>query len=183
MLVARQLLELIEDMVSNLASQGTAAVPEASVQGQYIAIVCMLRSVGHVLEKTDCAVPEEKQFLKSKWLEWKKEHIFTSFIEPDRNRLLKEFASRLQLRGNPDISHIVYADPRARNFATVAMNFDPDTLCDLHGRKVMPLFRSAIAFWQAHLEEIEAFRNREARNNDPACHHHGRPRSGRDHGG
>jgi len=157
MLVARELWTLINSMVGEFKGWGRDAVPEATVQAQYIAIVSMLRSVGHVLQKADCVNPADKQFLDSRWAVWKNEAIFRTFIEPTRNDLLKEFKSRLQLRAD-DVSRVAYANPDEPTGATIAVNFEADKLTDVHGRKVMPLFKDALAFWDKGLREVEVFR-------------------------
>ncbi|MGB7101900.1 MAG: hypothetical protein WBD95_24430 [Xanthobacteraceae bacterium] len=157
MLVAREALNLVVDMVHALSRAGDDAMSEATIQAQYIAIVAMLRSVGHVLAKVDCVDPDEKRLLEAKWPKWKKETIFAKFIEPTRNDLLKEFQARLRLRGRQDIRHVVSADPSARTGATVSAMFDPATLVDMHGHEVMPLFHKAICFWDACLKEVEEF--------------------------
>jgi hypothetical protein len=106
MLVARELLNLIASMVGEFKQWGRDAVPEATVHAQYIAIVCMLRSVGHVVQKTDCIELADKQFLENRWPHWRRERIFSAFIEPARNDLLKEFKNRLQLRGADGVTHV-----------------------------------------------------------------------------
>jgi hypothetical protein len=159
-LVARELLNLVEDMVHALSRSGHDAVPEAAVQAQYIAIVCMLRSVGHVLKNVDCVDAADKQFLEAKWSTWKKEKVFTDFIEPTRNVLLKEFQAGLRLRGSPDMHHVVSADLNSRTGASVAAHFNPETLEDMHGHKVMPRFRKAVCFWDTCLKEVEDFKSR-----------------------
>ena len=159
MLVAREALNLVDDMVHALSRAGDDAMPEAAIQAQYIAIIAMLRSVGHILEKVDCGAAPDNQFLNGKWTQWKKEKIFAKFIEPARNDLLKEFKAqfRVRLRGRRDIHHVIAADQSARTGATVAASFDPETLVDMHGHEVMPLFREAIYFWDACLKEVEEF--------------------------
>lgn len=157
MLVARELLKLINSMVIELRDGGQVAVPEATVNAQYIAIVCMLRSVGHVLQKADCTSESEKKFLASLWPTWKSEAIFETFIEPARNDLLKEFKNRLRLRGD-GIDVMAYANPNDPSGATLVVTYEPDDLSDIHDRKVMPLFKQAIEFWEKNLKEIEAFR-------------------------
>ena len=157
-LAARELLTLITSMVGEFKKGGRDAIPEATVHAQYIAIVCMLRPVGHVLQKADCVGPGEKNFLDSQWAIWKSERIFATFIEPTRNDLLKEFKSQLQLRKDGDVSPVFYADPGEPSGATIAVHYEADKLQDVHGRKVMPLFKQAIAFWDKRLGEVEAFR-------------------------
>ena len=157
MLAARQLLKLIESMLGELSQWGKSAVPEATVHAQYVAIVCMLRSVGYVLRNTDCVSEEDQRFLAERWPIWKLEDVFASFIEPARNELLKEFGSRLKLDGyDDDISHAAYATPGMGTGVTRVVFFDPTKLRDTHGRLVFSLFQQAIRFWDRHLNEIEA---------------------------
>ncbi len=157
MLAARELLTLVMSMVGEFGQWGRDAVPEATVHAQYIAIVCMLRSVGHVAQKVDCVTPAEARFLEDRWPTWKQDEIFQTFIEPARNDLLKEFKSRLELQ-RAGVSHSLYVDPGAPSGMTVAVNFEAGALSDVHGRRVMPLFEKAVAFWDHRLREIEAFR-------------------------
>jgi hypothetical protein len=49
MLAARELLNFVSSMVDEFEQGVRVAVPEATLQAQYIAIVWMLRAVGHVL--------------------------------------------------------------------------------------------------------------------------------------
>jgi hypothetical protein len=157
MLAARELLTLIMSMVGEFRQWGRDAVPEATVHAQCIAIVCMLRSVGHVAQKVDCVTLAEARFLQDRWRTWKQDEIFQTFIEPARNDLLKEFKSRLELR-RAGVSRGLYVDPGAPSGMTVAVNFEAGTLTDVHGRQVMPLFEKAVLFWDHRLREIEAFR-------------------------
>jgi len=89
MLAARELLNFVSSMVDEFEQGVRVAVPEATLQAQYIAIVWMLRAVGHVLYKVDCDTPSQRAKLDDKWKIWKREPIFTNFIEPNRNDLLR----------------------------------------------------------------------------------------------
>jgi len=155
MLVARELLNLIRVMVGEFRQEGSTAVPFGTIQAQYIAIVCMLRSVGHVLEKVDCADEPARTFLRSRWSIWKKEGVFQNFIEPTRNELLKEFKGGLRLKNDEDVSSIFYANPSAPGGATASYLFEPQKLRDTSNRLVLPLFRGSIVFWERCLKEVE----------------------------
>ena len=155
MLVARELLNLIRVMVEEFRREGNTAVPFGTIQAQYIAIVCMLRSVGHVLEKVDCADEPARIFLRSRWSIWKKEGVFQNFIEPTRNELLKEFKGGLRLKDADDVSSVFYANPSAPGGATAAHLFEPQKLRDKNDRLVLPLFQASIVFWEICLKEVE----------------------------
>jgi hypothetical protein len=95
MLAARELLNFVSSMVDEFEQGVRVAVPEATLQAQYIAIAWMLRAVGHVLYKVDCDTPSQRAKLDDKWKIWKREPIFSNFIEPNRNDLLKEYEGKL----------------------------------------------------------------------------------------
>jgi hypothetical protein len=156
MLAARELLNLVSSMVDKFEQGGRVAVPEAILQSQYIAIVCMLRAVGHVLYKTDCDEPSQRAKLDIEWRNWKREPIFSTFIEPNRNDLLKEYKGKLVFEGD-DVSSGFYADPTNTNQYNVtrAVNYNADTIRNSNGITVLPLFREAIEFWNRHLAEVE----------------------------
>lgn len=62
-------------------------------QALWIAAITGLRSTGHVLHKVDAKTSKQaEEVIATKWLKWKsdKESWFCDFIEPERNRLLKE---------------------------------------------------------------------------------------------
>ena len=175
MLAARELLNFVSSMVDEFEQGVRVAVPEATLQAQYIAIVWMLRAVGHVLYKVDCDTPSQRAKLDDKWKIWKTEPIFSNFIEPNRNDLLKEYEGKLVFGGedasadredasadredaSTDLVY-VYANPTNTNSynQTLAVNYSADTIKNSNGIKVLPLFRDAINFWNRHLdlEDVE----------------------------
>jgi len=175
MLAARELLNFVSSMVDEFEQGVRVAVPEATLQAQYIAIVWMLRAVGHVLYKVDCDTPSQRAKLDDKWKIWKREPIFSNFIEPNRNDLLKEYEGKLVFGGedasadredasadredaSTDLVY-VYANPTNTNSynQTLAVNYSADTIKNSNGIKVLPLFRDAINFWSRHLdlEDVE----------------------------
>ena len=168
MLAARELLNFVSSMVDEFEQGVRVAVPEATLQAQYSAIVWMLRAVGHVLYKVDCDTPSQRAKLDDKWKIWKREPIFSNFIEPNRNDLLKEYEGKLVFGGedasadredaSTDLVY-VYANPTNTNSynQTLAVNYSADTIKNSNGIKVLPLFRDAINFWNRHLdlEDVE----------------------------
>ncbi|MGI9176212.1 MAG: hypothetical protein ACR2GR_12945, partial [Rhodothermales bacterium] len=74
-----------------------------------MAVVALLRAVGHVLEKVDAAEsPAVKRAVDEKWLELKKRkpepQIFWSFIKEERDRFIKNYKH--------GIERLVIVDPR-----------------------------------------------------------------------
>ena len=151
MLVAREQLTFIKSMIEELKRWGQDAVPASTVQAQYIAIVVMLRSVGHVL-KNDCDGTSAESFLKKEWKKWEQYPVFRAFIKPTRDMILKEFGSRLNLRDD-GVESVFYGGLNVVR----AINFEVDKLRDVHGRKVIPLFDEAVIFWDKCLGEVETF--------------------------
>src|SRR5215204_7808186 len=103
MLVARAQLNVVEEMLAEFANPPQTTQLLALVQAQHVAIVTLLRAVGHVLEKVDADTPARKAWLLSAWKTWKTEPIFANFIELNRNQLLKEFRGGLGLK-NPALT-------------------------------------------------------------------------------
>ncbi len=58
----------------------------------WIAIVTLLRAVGHVLAKIDASEdPVLADVVKNKWNEWKTSALFAEFIEGERNTVVKQY--------------------------------------------------------------------------------------------
>lgn len=156
MLVARAQLDFIRDLVVRFERDDSMMRPVANYQSQYVAIIALLRSVGHVFEKVDCTDARQRAWSKAQWLIWKQKPIFCDFIEPTRNALLKEFRGGLELRSGAFGPIAVVADPGVRSGASHLTGFDPREVRDLLGRPVLPQFHAAIAFWDHCLKEAEA---------------------------
>jgi hypothetical protein len=111
LLVALEQLRFVKTLIAEFETRPPFMPPLSTIQAQYVAIVAMLRSIGHVFEKVECDSPEKKKWCKAKWPDWKNEAIFRDFIEPNRNRLLKEFEGGLTLKTPGVGSGPVVADP------------------------------------------------------------------------
>jgi hypothetical protein len=88
--------------------------------------------------------------LQSKWQAWKKQPIFAKFIEPSRNRLLKEYEGGLSLIGQEGASAAAGRLDGQRDWW-----FDASRLKDIDGEPLLQRFREALAFWDSALAEIE----------------------------
>ena len=155
-LAARAQLDFTRELVSRFLRDDQVAQPVVVFQSQYIAIVALLRSVGHVFEKVDCAAsPERRTWCKDKWKVWGQEQVFKEFIEPTRNTLLKEFRGGLEIQSAALGSPAFMADPLAPSGVTRLTVFDARQFRDPQGKEVIPQLRAAINFWDRCLREAE----------------------------
>lgn len=154
MLVAREQLRFVENLIAQFSARPFAMQPLTMYQSQYVAVVAMLRSVGHVFYKVDCDNHEKKKWADAQWSGWTKEAVFHGFIEPARNKLLKEFSGGLSLQtdgmGSPAFVSGLPGD------SSVVVDFDAKLCRDSEGRLVLPLFREAVSFWDKVLRTAEA---------------------------
>jgi len=151
MLAAREALELTRSMIESFLTPSSNAIPERAVHAEYIAIVCMLRAIGHVLI-ADCDKAPLNVYLKARWGTWGQDPIFKTYIKPTRDDLLKEFKGRRQLPADDGASPRIYASPEP----ITVWHFDPERLRDEGGRLVAPYFRQSLQFWQRAVSDIEA---------------------------
>jgi hypothetical protein len=131
-------------------------VPVWAVQSQYIAIVVMLRAIGHTFESVDCDTPEKVRWGKDAWKTWQKEPIFADFIKPTRDTLLKEFGGGLELCNDAYGAFAAYAEPGMPGNVTTVTAFHAERLTNPDGEQVVPKIHRALAFWDLHLAEAEA---------------------------
>ena len=159
-LAARAQLDFVRQLVVHFASDDGVARPVAVYQSQYIAIIALLRSVGHVFDKVDCVDAGRRAWGRSRWPFWSQNKILKEFMEPARNRLLKEFHGGLELSGEAFGEVGIVADPYSSTFATHVVAFDAKQVRDVSGRPVLPQIFAAIEFWEECLAEAEeAFRH------------------------
>ena len=156
MLVARAQLDFIRELIARFERDDSMMRPVADYQSQYIAIIALLRSVGHVFEKVDCMDDGKRIWSKARWSQWKREPIFHEFIEPTRNALLKEFQGGLQLRSDAFGPTAVVADPSVPGGVAHFAGFDARAMRDLMNRPVLPKLHAAVDFWDRCLKEAEA---------------------------
>lgn len=156
MLVARAQLNFVTELVARFERYESMMRPVADYQSQYIAIIALLRSIGHVFDKVDCAEEGRKSWSAARWREWKQAPIFREFIEPARNVLLKEFQGGLELRNSAFDTIAVVADPGVPGGVSHIAAFDAAELRDAEGKPILPKIREAVAFWDRCLRQAEA---------------------------
>lgn len=158
MLTARVQWQFVSNLVANFEIPNRDMSSLIGFQSQYIAIVAMLRSIGHTFYKVDARQdPARKAWADAAWDKWEQEPIFATFIEPTRNKLLKEFEHGLQLQSEAFALVGAVADPRFPDGTAHVATFDPHQARDLDNRLVLPLFNDALRFWDRCLKDAEAY--------------------------
>jgi hypothetical protein len=104
----------------------------------WVAGIALLRTIGHVLAKSDTLTSTKHKIAVDKlWAEWKshadENGIFWSFIEEERNNLLKTYESGATLAQDGDGFYVKYAT----------------------GEDAFQLFREAVYWWRYQLINLE----------------------------
>lgn len=159
MLVARAQLDFVETLVARFERPDNTMQPLITFQSQYIAIITLLRSVGHVFDKVDCDTEDRRSWSRSHWAQWRLVPIFRDFIEPTRNDLLKQFKGGLELGSDAFGLVAITADPSMPGGGSIVTTMDTTRLRAADGHLVMPNIHQAVAFWNRCLADAEmAFR-------------------------
>jgi hypothetical protein len=156
MLTARIQLDRVEELLAEFTRNDGEMRPLALYQAQHLAMLAMLRSVGHVLDKVDADTPARKKWLDERWSHWKREAIFREFIDFARNRLLKEFRGGIDANDPAIVAKGAVADPVYPAAATLLVAVDVDRLRTADGANLLVRLREAIAYWRRNLSEAEA---------------------------
>jgi hypothetical protein len=75
----------------------------------WFASLAMLRSIGHVLHKVDAKTygTAFADQLKTRYEQWKQEPVFADFIERERNIILKEYDSSLEVQSTTEDDYLL----------------------------------------------------------------------------
>lgn len=132
-------------------------------RAQWVALVALLRAVGHVLTKVDgkASVPT-RAAIHSAWSRLQgtkpEPRIFWEFIEDERNNVLKAYAFA------PGVNVTVRLGGVWSNLATGERGTSPGGPASYEpfmnrgpfkGREPTDLYREAIGFWHEYLDAIE----------------------------
>jgi len=152
--VARQVVRDCELSVDELEPQEDARIWRL----RWVATVTLLRAVGHVLEKVDTDVrPAYRKSIDAWWQNLKamkpEPAIFWSFIDLERNSILKEYGGHGVHIAETRIRIALATGERMdlpRTFQT-AIEGGP-----FDGRNQTEVVREAISWWRRQLDEIDA---------------------------
>ena len=141
----RQALQLTEDARS-----------EQEFRVHWVALVALLRAVGHVLDKVDApSSPALRGSVDERWNEWRlnrDEHrIFWEFIEAERNSVLKAYEFGVQ---PGDVSVVAQQPQGIRVFNLDECIFKPLLDGPFEGEDGRDVAHDAISWWESQLTKI-----------------------------
>ncbi len=115
---------------------------------RFITAITLLRAVGHILEKVDGKTSDiHKSVIENQWTIWKNDRtnheIFWSFIENERNLILKEY----QINGGQGVTVFIGEDRCEYNY--------PMNDGYYKGRDQRDIILEAIQWWEKELSTIE----------------------------
>lgn len=121
----------------------------------WVSCVSLLRAVGHVLRKVDCANDEKLKAAVDTW--WgsiksdKSAHpIFHQFIDPERNNILKEYDVGI-LSGAIEVLIGEHEEP----YTLTETEYCPMTYGIFEGEDCREIAFLAITWWKYQLDRIE----------------------------
>jgi hypothetical protein len=131
---------------------------EQEFRVRWVALVALLRAVGHVLDKVDGGSSAAlRKAVDSRWTEWRRDRahhgLFWDFIETERNSMLKTYQVGVQL-GNVQVT-IQQADA-VQAFTLGECLFKPLLDGPYAGEDGRDVARDAISWWEAQLSWIES---------------------------
>lgn len=133
---------------------------EQDFRVNWVALIALLRAVGHVLDKVDAASsPALRRAVDERWDEWRRnrdEHrIFWEFIEAERNSVLKTYEFGVQAG---DVQVLVQAAQGTEAFTLDECLFKPLLDGPFAGEDGRDVARDAISWWEGQLSEITSTR-------------------------
>jgi len=157
-LVARAQWRYVQRLIGLFGPRHGMPSYVTALEAQYVAIVVLLRGIGHTFRNVDCMglCPAEMSQCEELWAKSKTLPIFLSFIEPERNLLLKEFEVGFGLDlsdGGKEQQPTVYSPELGG--PTHLTNISTDRILDRQRRPVVPMLREALLFWDRFLGEAE----------------------------
>jgi hypothetical protein len=145
----RKALDLVDD-----------ARNEQEFRVHWVALVALLRAVGHVLDKVDAASSSElRGAVDTRWAEWRrnrdKHRLFWDFIEAERDSVLKTYEIGVQ---PGDVQLVVQQAGAAEVFTLDECIFKPLLDGPFAGEDGRDVARDAISWWEGQLSEIASAR-------------------------
>lgn len=124
----------------------------------WVALIALLRAVGHVLQKVDGAEDEALgRVVASRWKVWlserEKHRLFWNFIEAERNSVLKMYEIGVQ---PGDVRTAVIHSESARLFTLDECIFKPLLDGPFAGEDGRDVAREAIDWWKEQLSMIKS---------------------------
>jgi hypothetical protein len=163
-IVARIALADCEAALGDLAECGS----DSGWSRRWVAFVALVRAVGHVLDHVDGErTPELRRAIDNGYGKLKASkpdpHIFWSFIEDERNVILKEYRFRGVHASGSGVTSLTASSFKTRRQFTVTSDRIADEL-NLHvfdegpfaGRNHVDVAAEAVQWWKRYLDHIDA---------------------------
>ncbi|HHG3271602.1 TPA: hypothetical protein ACPVX0_004743, partial [Vibrio parahaemolyticus] len=132
----------------------------------WFSCVTLLRAIGHVLDKVDkhkYDVEFERE-LSQRFSKWKSVPIFRDFIDEERNQILKEYKSSVEVNSTKKVFALVTSDGRRLVTSTGQSLTGVSTLRELvkakgayTGASPITVLENAIQWWDTELLNLESF--------------------------
>ena len=135
-----------------------AARSEQEFRVRWVALVALLRAVGHVLDKVDGAsTPSFRSAVDARWKEWQRDRSkhspFWDFIEAERNSVLKTYESGVAAG---DVQVAVTTDVAPAAFTLDERLFKPLEDGPFAGEDGRDAARGAISWWENELSKVSS---------------------------
>jgi len=129
--------------------------------------LALLRAVGHVLHKVDGANPRFRAAVRAAYAGWKRDRrsheVFWSFIEDERNNVLKEYRFNLHPLEEVDVAVMfTVADPATGELREIPQVvpigeniYRPILDGYSEGNDARDVYQEAIDWWEAQLARID----------------------------
>ena len=136
--------------------------PRGLQRSRWVALITLLRAVGHVLDKVDrpAASSDAKKRMNDAWQQLgsaQRPNIFHDFIEAERNDTVKQY--EIRAARNPKIhgAWTMEGKPLYVSQQPGAATLDAFSMLDgpYKGHDPSKLAKTAIEFWQQYLDTID----------------------------
>jgi hypothetical protein len=158
--IQREVLRARDVLLDAEAALDAWEETEDAVRGRvfYAAVLMLLRAVGHVLHKVDVREhPEIAPLVAASFATWKEDPdeypLFTEFIDPERNAILKEYEFGVGPEQVVGIWENLQTGERGEMpIPTKIYAYEDGPFA---GEDVRDVARQAVEFWRDELDELE----------------------------
>lgn len=124
---------------------------------KWVACIALLRAVGHVLDKVDGSKScKMKSIIEQEWVLWKTDEIFKSFIEEERNNILKEYNFGAGQGVNIQLASIIIVEnmPIIETPTTSSYTYQMNSGY-YKGEDPREIVKKVIEWWEEQLDKID----------------------------
>ena len=128
----------------------------------WFSTLALLRAIGHVLNKIDVKSrsPDFEKAVQARYNNWKSNKIFSEFIQDERNAILKEYDSSLEVMPQSVTHNVTYRGEQVTHKGVNVVH--TVTILQLvkfkgafAGESPVEVLEKALQWWQRELNELE----------------------------